>query len=531
MKNKNLVLLRTLLDSTSLWNSYKYCKDKKKKGRIIGNMMGMAVLYVLMMVYCIGTCIGYGKMGMTDIIPATCALTISIIAAFFTFLKTNGYLFAFKEYDMLMSLPFEAKTIAGCKFLYMYVKSLPWYLSISVSMLIGYELYVTPSIITWFMWMILSFVIPVIPMLAAAFVGYLITRISAGFRKNNIVSTILTFVIVIAAFASRFIIESIFRNDEVEQTLETIYESIDKVTMVYLPAGWFQNAVTNGSFVSFILLIAASVICFELVFIPVGRSYREINSKLKNHAASRKFSMSGQKTRSILNAIAFKEWKRVTATNLYMVQMLMGEVLVFLLGVISLFIDFEKLMAAVTQDAPLTAQMMYPALSLVVYFLIGMVSSCVATPSLEGKNYWIVQSLPLTKKTLYQGKMLFNMYLSVPFSIFGTVCLCISAGAPILTSFLSVLLSVALCGFSTAWGCVCGIKHIKLDWENEIEVVKQGSAVAIYLFPNMIVTMILVVLAVFLGTKIDQNLVIAVMVIIASFLAFISYKKVIRLSR
>ena len=92
MKNKNLVLLRTLLDSTSLWNSYKYCKDKKKKGRIIGNMMGMAVLYVLMMVYCIGTCIGYGKMGMTDIIPATCALTISIIAAFFTFLKTNGYL-------------------------------------------------------------------------------------------------------------------------------------------------------------------------------------------------------------------------------------------------------------------------------------------------------------------------------------------------------------------------------------------------------------------------------------------------------
>ena len=45
---------------------------------------------------------------------------------------------------MLMSLPIEARTVAGCKFLYMYIKSLPWYLSISLAMLIGYGVCAAP---------------------------------------------------------------------------------------------------------------------------------------------------------------------------------------------------------------------------------------------------------------------------------------------------------------------------------------------------------------------------------------------------
>ena len=34
---------------------------------------------------------------------------------------------------------------------------------------------------------------------------------------------------------------------------------------------------------------------------------------------------------------------------------------------------------------------------------------------------------------------------------------------------------------------------MKLDWENEIEAIKQGTAVVIYMFPNMILTCLLLV--------------------------------------
>jgi ABC-2 type transport system permease protein len=126
---------------------------------------------------------------MAHIIPVICALTISVLSLVFTFFKSNGYLFNFKEYDMLMSLPFEAKTVAGCKFLYMYIQSLPWYLSISVAMMIGYGIYAHPFILVYPAWLILSLFLPIIPMLASSFLGFLIAKISSGFRKTNMIQT------------------------------------------------------------------------------------------------------------------------------------------------------------------------------------------------------------------------------------------------------------------------------------------------------------------------------------------------------
>ena len=112
--NKNILLLRTLLLSTSQRNIYKYCNDKKKRGKIAGTFIATCFLYALLMGYCILMCIGYGMTGMIDAVPVMCALTISLLAFFFTIFKTNGYLFNFKEYDMLMSLPLEARMVAGC---------------------------------------------------------------------------------------------------------------------------------------------------------------------------------------------------------------------------------------------------------------------------------------------------------------------------------------------------------------------------------------------------------------------------------
>ena len=93
------------------------------------------------------------------------------------------------------------------------------------------------------------------------------------------------------------------------------------------------------------------------------------------------------------------------------------------------------------------------------------------------------------------------------------------------------MLGLALCAFSTAWGCVCGIRHIRLDWENEIEVIKQGAAVVIYMLPNMFVVMGLIVLVVFLGTRMDHRLLTVAEIITASALASLCYTQVLRMTK
>ena len=126
--------------------------------------------------------------------------------------------------------------------------------------------------------------------------------------------------------------------------------------------------------------------------------------------------------------------------------------------------------------------------------------------------------------------MLFNMVLSVPFMEFAVLCMCISAKTPVIDTVLYLILGIALCAFSTAWGCVCGVKHMRLDWENEIEVVKQGAAVAIYMLPNMFAVMGLIVLVVFLGTRMDHRLLALILILITALLAILSYRRAISLA-
>lgn len=525
--SNGILLLRTLLLSTSQHNLYRHSSDKKKRRRVVASAIGYVLLYAMLVAYCIMMCVGYGMLGVIDAVPVLCALSVSVLAFVFTLFKTNGYLFGFREYDMLMSLPFEVRTVAACKFLYMYIKSVPWYLSISVAMMIGYGYFARPVVVVYPVWLVLSFVLPVIPMLASAFVGFIIARISAGSRKTSIVQTLLTFIFIIFMFSLRFIIEGLFRNNQVEQTLQMAVETTNNAANVYLPARWFADAIQRGNVVAALLLLGVSALLFSGIFAVVGRSYRNINSALRSHAAARRFRMGAQRQRSVVVSIAYKEFKRLTGSVVYMTNAAMGEVLAVLLGIITLVVGFNNMVAAVTQGAPIDPAILQPAIPFIVYFFVGMVATTVCSPSLEGKNYWIVQSLPIEKRVLYQGKMLFNLCLSVPFAVFSTLCLCVSAQVPVLDAVLYVAQILALCAFSTAWGCVCGVRHMRLDWENEVEVVKQGAAVTIYLLPNMFVVMGLVVLSVFAGMHVDHWLLALGFTLLAAVLAGLSYRWVV----
>lgn len=521
-----MVLLKTLLLSTSNRNTYRYTTDSKKKKRIVAGTIGMGLAYLLVMAYCIAMCIGYGTSGLIESAPVMCALIISLLAFVFTLFKTNGYLFKFREYDMLMSLPFEARTVAACKFLYMYVNSLPWYLSISVAMMIGYGVFQRPSVIVYPVWLILSLFLPVIPMLIASFFGFLIARISAGFRKTNIVQTVLSFIFIIFCFSARYIIEYIFKNDKVDQILHTTSRVTGTGADIYRPAKWFADVITKGDYLGMLCLLGLSIVLFAVVFRIVGRSYRNINSALMSHAASKKYKMTGQKTKSVIHSIVFKEFKRMTGSTVYMTNAAIGVVLSFLLALVILIFGFDTIISVVTQGAPIDASMLQPAIPFICYFFIGMLATTVCSPSLEGKNYWIIKSLPIDMKTVYQGKMLFNMYLTIPFMLVSELLICISAKAPVVDTVLYLILGFVLCAFSTAWGCVCGVRHMRLDWENEVEVIKQGSGVVIYLFPNLFASMALMVLSVFLGTLIGSITVTVIFILAAALLAFLSYRRV-----
>lgn len=503
MKNKTFLLLKVMLQNSSRINILKHSTDASRVKRTRSSLVGLAVIYIMIIFYSGLLSIGYGKFGLETALPVTMALTVSLTAFFTSIFKVNGYMFASGDYDMLMAMPFEVKSVVSARFLYMYVKSMPILLCISTSMLVGYAIYAKPAWYIYIFWIVGELFLPIIPMLGATLLGTVIAKIGSGFKYQKVAQTILTFIFVIPLFFSGTIIENLFKDDKVEQSLNDATKMLESTGKWYFPAGWFHKAILEGNVLCFAGLLVVSALLFEIMFFIISRNYRGINSALMNHEKSKSVNKKGQRSSvkygrsSIVKSIAFKEFKRMTGSNTYAVNGAMGEVLALIIAILLLFVKAEDMIKFIFKGAPLTVDMLVPAIPLMVYFLLGMVATTTFSPSLEGKNAWILKSLPIKPMDIWKGKMLFNLELSVPIGILCGISFYFTARASILEAVLGILAISSLCIFSTVFGMYCGLKHINTQWENEVEVIKQGSAVVIYMLPNMIATLILAVAAVF----------------------------------
>lgn len=531
MKNRTMLLLKTLNRSTSSLNILKTSGDKKKKQKIIASYVGFGLIYILIVVYAVMSAYGYAQLGLVDKLPMLTALLLCTLAFLLTLFKAGSYLFGFREYEMLMALPFSEKTIVSSKFLYMYVKSLPFNMAISVAMLIGYGIFNGPAIYVYPLWIVLSAVLLVIPMLAASFFGFLIAKIGTAFKHWKVVQTILTLVFVMICFSLRFIIEKLFRNGEVKTAITDASKSIDMMGTYYPPMAWFEKAIVDHNILSAILLVVVTAVVFEIVFYILSRSYKKMNSVMRTGAAKRSGQIKIQKKKSKERAIAVKELRRLVSSTNYFVNIGIGYILAIVVSVLALVIGVDKIIQVVVNGAPVTSQMILPAIPFVIYFLTGMVPMTTCSPSLEGKNYWILQSSPLTNRDIYFGKLLASLYISVPVQLFATIMFCISAKASVLETIFFMILGFVLCVFSSSFGLACGIHFMKLEWENEIEVIKQGTAVVVYMFPNMILTCAMLFGSIFLSKVIGIVLVSLIIALVYVLLSLIVYLRVKSLCR
>ena len=482
-----------MLTSTSNINVLKYSDDKKKRSMATGNIVGMFFIYLLIAIYMGGTSFGMSYFGLAETVPVLPATVIFALSFFLTLFKAHGILFGFKEYDMLMSMPFSVKNVVSSRFLFMYFENLKWTCVLSFSALIGYIIGGKPSALSVIIWLVLTFFLPIIPMLIATLISALIGGIGAGFKHKNIVLTILTFILVIPLFFTRFIIEDTIKNNKIEEVVTNTGDAFSNVGNYVPTAKWFSDAVNDHSILGMILIFAISITAYEIFFFIFSKFYKGINSKLsESHTTKAKVQDKDFKARSVPMSVCLKEAKRFTGSVAYMTNIGMGAVMSVVFGIAILFINVNKMvssMAGMEVDlSNVAAALVVPVL---IYFFTGMVPATACSMSLEGKNYWIIQSLPLKMMDVFKGKMLFNIFLFLPVGLFATVMSCISMKANFVEVIVAVCYTISVNLFSTVFGMVCGAKHMQLDWENEIQVIKQGRAVATYLLPNMMSTMLI----------------------------------------
>lgn len=506
-------------------------KNQVKKIRMISLAIIIGVFTLIMAGYCFSIAYGLGYLKQSQVVPGY-ALTISgLVTLFFTFLKTNGVLFAAKDYEFLMALPIPTRTIVAAKFLSMYINNLLFCILVMLPMAVGYHFWNPLSLDMLLMWFIGILFAPLVPMTIAAFVGMCVLSVGARFKHKAFVQIILSALLLVVVFGGSFWMQeqSMQDTDAMLAMLSSIGDQISGIIhQIYPLSALFDEGVNKGQIGSFFLFIAISIILFSVFAYVCGKNYRAIHTRLNSHEKRSNYKIGELKRSSVYMALANKEAKRFFSSSLYMLNIGIGLIMALLAAVASLFVGVDKLIEGIDIS---NIEVIKPVITTVLPFAIAMmVNMCNTTAvslSLEGKNLWIIQSLPMSNRIIMEGKMLFNIILVLPVSIVSSILFGIALRIPIGLLGLYFLFSITSVWFSTNLGAWVNLHFPNYDWDNEVEVIKQGMGSMIGIFSSMIFYLAMGAGAFALSKQLSGGWILLLASIILAILGFGLYRRVI----
>jgi len=176
-----------------------------------------------------------------------------------------------------------------------------------------------------------------------------------------------------------------------------------------------------------------------------------------------------------------------------------GPFIALIVSVVALFVDLNQLFRFIFPGLPVQADSLMPVLPVFLFIFVGLAPASLATWSLEGKNCRTLLSHPAAKKAAFRGKILFSFLIQIPFMIIGCILFAAAIHVPMKIVWMYFLCGVVLCLYSTFYGMLCDLTHLKTDWNRESEVFKRKSVVLLYIVLNLAITLVVVAVSFYVG--------------------------------
>jgi len=453
-----------------------------KKEKLKGILIGIAILYALL-----SFVLGFGylffdlgrilnEMNQIHIILSFLTIYLLGMSLMIVLFRASGSLFYYKDYDILAPLPIPSKTILLAKttvlLIFIYLSSFIFTLPISVS-----YFYYTGFDLFKFIFFILGFLcLPLVPFVLMSLISLLIHLLTHKLKQNKIINIILLFVIFIGIFVITFSFNEVDQNPLTGQI--DLFKGISES---YFPFSWFINAVSNLNVLELTyLLISHIAILFLFIHLTshliVKLNQKGLRSNLKKNGKDIKYQ-----AKSTYSALIKKEFKKFFNVPLYAVNSGLGPVLLLVLSIASLIFrsDIEEYLELIIGSG-LNIELL---LLIFIGFCIAMTYTPAISLSLEGKNLWIIKSLPIKAKDIMLSKIFFNILLVLPIAIVSILVLGLSLSLSLVSQVLLILLAISFSFLISFMDSIINLYLPKFDFVNEVEVIKQsiGALLAVFL--------------------------------------------------
>lgn len=481
MNNLILIMKNTLINESGI-NKIKYA-DKKEKIKAISMIFIVIFSIILLSIYGFLACF-YLSDFLVKINQMELLLILGIIgstmATFFTSLyKASSYLFESKDYEMLASLPIKKSTILSSKILMLIINNYLFAIPFLLISGIVYFIKVDTTSLYFLFLIILILVAPLIPTIISSAIAFIITNISSKSKNNNLISIVLNLslvaIVVLLSFNLQNIMMSIIKNSS------SIIEATKKF---YIPSYYFVNALKNNSLASLLIFILISIIPTILFIYLFANNYNKINAKLNEKYKVSNYKFKELKSSKPVIALFKKEVKRYFSSNIYVMNTFVGMIMLCIFTIAIVVMGYDKI--AQILEIGVIKEMMFIQIIGITFFCIIMTNTACSSISLEGKNLWILKSSPIKEMDIFNSKILLNALLTVPIAIICFTILSIRLTFNNKSIILGMISIILISLFSAILGVFVNLLYPKLDYTNDVEVVKRGASVIITMISNVL---------------------------------------------
>lgn len=270
MRNRYLLLLKMQLYNLLGINRILHSHSKKEKQRSMA--LGGILVIGLMIAYSTIISISLASMGAVNVLPTISALVCSLITLILTFLKSSGVLIGLRDYDMVMSLPVKNPEVVLSRLTMVYLKNLLISVIVVLPSVVIFGINSEVGISGNTMFLLSFLFLSVIPMIVSLGLGVLISAVSSRSKHKNILSLVLSTLIVLLIVAASAKAQSMV-SDEILNIGIMLSNMANKL---YALVGLISKAVEQQNWLYFLAFVGMSVLISAIFVGIVAHFYQKM---------------------------------------------------------------------------------------------------------------------------------------------------------------------------------------------------------------------------------------------------------------
>ena len=257
----------------------------------------------------------------------------------------------------------------------------------------------------------------------------------------------------------------------------------------YYP-GYIAFLGIQGDILKFILFVIISLIPFGLFLWFASSTYLKANSNQSISVVKEDFVIKEERSSSPLKALVFKELRGYFGIPVYVINTIFGPII----SVLVTFMLLSQMKADFLQvgEKLIEMKMILPPLILIMMvFSLSIVSTTASSISLEGKNMWILKSLPVKEKEIFSAKIFINLLITIPAIVINVIILNVYSDVKVLDNIMILLITTISILIVSKMGLYINLLFPKIDFDQPARVVKQGLSVLITMIFSSVYTLII----------------------------------------